>query len=471
MSQPVANTTKAPNKRIIIVFPTERSDKSTRYVGFGRRLQRFGVKDFKQYDILTVALENLVFVTDEAYGAHVIDAVSGIDLADAAFVYIKSWEAMVEEASALANYLWHKGVQFADTLPVRMGVSKLATQFRLWSQEVRMPYTIYVRRTDRLQEFLLNHELAQALGDKFIIKDMNGAKGKLNFYATRSEVPQILADNPTTHFICQRFIANNGDWRVGVYMNQIGFTIKRCRTDDTTHLNNTSAGAHADYYEAAAVPLSIRKIAKRAAVAAELQLSGVDVIEELGTNKLFILEVNQGSQVVTGAHIEQKILGFTRSLSDAIVDQYSRPRPQPMKVIGRRTIAKLSNLGITKITAKIDTGAYNSTLHAENIHLDGDTLHFDIIPTDAITTKSGQTEHITTQDFFTQRVRSSNGHTETRYSLRTRISIAGRAFSGIITLSDRSVMGFPFLIGRRLIRSRFLVNVELNEAGEQKWSY
>ena len=40
-----------------------------------------------------------------------------------------------------------------------------------------------------------------------------------------------------------------------------------------------------------------------------------------------------------------------------------------------------------------------------------------------------------------------------------------------ITLSDRSAMGYPLLVGRKLLRSRFIVNVELNEQNEIDWKY
>ncbi|MCL2038195.1 RimK/LysX family protein [Candidatus Saccharibacteria bacterium] len=463
MSQP------AKKKQLVIVFTVERDMSSTRYGGFGRRLQKYG--GLANFDITTVALENLAFIITEDHEAHVIDTVTGIDLASVDFVYFKSWESMIEEAAALANYLYYKGVQFVDTLPIGMGISKLATFFRLWSHEVRMPYTVYIRRTDRLREFLQSGVHTKQLGDKFVVKDYMGEKGHHNYLASTDETRQILEDNPDKHFVCQRFIPNKGDWRVGVYMDKPSFVIKRMRADDHTHLNNTSAGGHAEYYKVKDTPMPIRRIAKRAAVAANLQISGVDVIEETDTGKLFVLEVNQGSQIVTGANAEQNIRGFTRNLEHAVREQYGRPRKQPMKIIGRRTTARLRDLGIKSIVSKVDTGAFSSSLHAENIHIKGDTLHFDIMPSTNVITKSGATEHCAVKDFFTQNVRSSNGHEQARYSIRTRVSIDGRAFQGIITLSDRSEMGYPFLIGRRLIRSRFLVNVELNEAGEQKWNY
>jgi hypothetical protein len=84
---------------------------------------------------------------------------------------------------------------------------------------------------------------------------------------------------------------------------------------------------------------------------------------------------------------------------------------------------------------------------------------------------SGASLTIKTTDFFDQKVRSSNGHLEHRYSIKTKITVEGRTVPVVLTLSNRSEMGYPLLIGRRVIRSRFIVNVELNEDNQAEWKY
>ena len=101
-------------KLIIFVFSKQGSETSTTYGGFAKRLQKAGgLEDFK---ILTVALENLAFVLKENGESEVFDTVSRIDLAEADLVYMKSWQSMSNEAAALANYLFHKGVVFGKGL-------------------------------------------------------------------------------------------------------------------------------------------------------------------------------------------------------------------------------------------------------------------------------------------------------------------------------------------------------------------
>jgi len=457
---------------VVIVFPTERANTSTRYGGFAARLKKAG--GFKGYDIITVALENLAYVTYETKEAHVIDPVSGKDLGNANFVYLKSWEAMPEEAAALATYLFYKGVQFIDTLPLGMGVSKLATMYRLWSQAIAMPHSVYVRRSDRLAAFL-ESEHAAYLGDRFILKDIVGMKGKHNYLTTRREAIEIIKKHPDIQFVCQRFIPNDGDYRVGIYIDEPGFVIKRVGNGNS-HLNNTSTGGTAEYIPVHKASKKLLAIAQQASSAANLQVAGVDIIRDVVTKKWYVLEVNQGSQIVTGAYVKKNVEAFNTSFDQALRGRYKRPRQHPTRMIGRRATAGLFELGIKKVTAKIDTGAYSSTLHAENIHVSTDenglsVLTFDIHPSDLLETVNNDTRMIRTHDFFMQRVRSSNGQVQERYSIKTPITIEKRRFMAVITLSDRSAMGYPLLIGRKMLRSRFIVNVELDENNHSDWKY
>ena len=456
---------------VVFVFSFEGSDTSTRYGGFAKRLQKAG--GLKGAEVLTVALENLHFIIQENGEADVIDPVSGKSLGQASLVYMKARWGLPEEASALASFLLYRGVPFMDTSALGSVMSKIATIIRLWGHGVSVPFTLYTRRHDQILSLLSQHRAL--LGERFILKDAQGAKGKINYLVSLDEVPAILLQHPTVQFVAQRFIPNDGDYRIGVYVNKARFVIKRIGAGDT-HLNNTSAGGRAVYQTTKKTSVKLLRLAEKAAMAVDLQVSGVDVIVDAQTLKAYVLEVNQGSQIVTGAFVEENMAALNDALDSAIRDRYARARKQPTQIIGRRVTAKMSGLNIKRIVAKIDTGAYSSTLHAENVHAalnrDGRSeLTFDIVPTNQLITKNGERQMITTTDYFDQKVRSSNGQLQHRYSIKTRITIEGRVIPIVLTLSNRSEMGFPLLIGRRVLRSRFLVNVEMNEDNNPEWSY
>ena len=59
----------------------------------------------------------------------------------------------------------------------------------------------------------------------------------------------------------------------------------------------------------------------------------------------------------------------------------------------------------------------------------------------------------------TRIVRSSNGEQQERHVVEADVVIAGQVIRTEFTLADREAMNFPVLLGRRLLRGNFLVDV------------
>jgi hypothetical protein len=57
-----------------------------------------------------------------------------------------------------------------------------------------------------------------------------------------------------------------------------------------------------------------------------------------------------------------------------------------------------------------------------------------------------------------RRVKSSSGHTETRAVVETEVKIGKRVLRMDVTLTDRTDMGVPMLLGRNSIGHDFLVH-------------
>lgn len=126
--------------------------------------------------------------------------------------------------------------------------------------------------------------------------------------------------------------------------------------------------------------------------------------------------------------------------------------------VGWREWASLPEFDVPWIKAKIDTGARTSSLHAYDVEVferDGqEWVRFDIRPwqeaDDRVRAEAPVHDH--------RQVRSSNGHVEDRFVVRTRLSICGRQVTGEITLTDRDEMGFRMLVGREVLEQEFLVD-------------
>lgn len=130
-----------------------------------------------------------------------------------------------------------------------------------------------------------------------------------------------------------------------------------------------------------------------------------------------------------------------------------------LPLIGWREWVSLPGLEISRIKAKVDTGARTSALHAFSlqpfIEHGKERIRFDIHPL------QHDTNMVVTciADVVDQRlVTDSGGHEEKRYVIFTPITIAGQTWPIEITLTERENMLFRMLLGRSALRHRFIVN-------------
>lgn len=130
------------------------------------------------------------------------------------------------------------------------------------------------------------------------------------------------------------------------------------------------------------------------------------------------------------------------------------------KIIGRKEKISLPDLGLKLVWAKVDTGAYTSSVHAENIRLENregkEVLVFEaLLPGH----KKFTGKEVVVENFREKKVKNSFGQAETRFLIITKMILAGETFDAEVTLTDRSSMKNAILLGRKILRNRFLVDV------------
>jgi hypothetical protein len=123
----------------------------------------------------------------------------------------------------------------------------------------------------------------------------------------------------------------------------------------------------------------------------------------------------------------------------------------PPSLIGWRERVHLPRLGLGPIIAKIDTGARSAALHAEDISIKGHHVKFSV-------PMNGVNHHFELPFKGQRRVKSTSGHSEVRAVVETEIAIGTTTFTAEITLTDRTDMGVPMLLGRATIRGKFVVH-------------
>ena len=139
---------------------------------------------------------------------------------------------------------------------------------------------------------------------------------------------------------------------------------------------------------------------------------------------------------------------------------FMKVKKHKIRLIGRREFVSLSLLGIFKIEAKIDTGAYTSSLHCENINLNYENskpiLYFTL---EQNVTGTAEQKTLRFEEFSQKIIKNSFGEMEERYVIRTLVHIGKKKIWSEISLSNRDAMKYPVLIGRKLLKGKFLIDV------------
>lgn len=129
-------------------------------------------------------------------------------------------------------------------------------------------------------------------------------------------------------------------------------------------------------------------------------------------------------------------------------------------IIGRVERVDLPLWNITNIEAKIDTGAYTSSVHCHEIKeivVDGiSKVRFNILDPEHPDYKD-QLFELPIVD--KREVKSSNGISTLRFFIKTEVMLFDEKLIIELSLTDRSEMRFPILIGRKFLKNRFIVDV------------
>jgi len=124
--------------------------------------------------------------------------------------------------------------------------------------------------------------------------------------------------------------------------------------------------------------------------------------------------------------------------------------------IGRLEHIALPGLGIARVEAKVDTGAYRSAIHYQRMKVRSIEGVKRLVVTFQM---GGQRKTKAFKVFKRIAVKSSNGEVSKRYLITTTVRLNGVSVRTQFTLFDRSDMKFQVLLGRKFLRGRFLVDV------------
>jgi hypothetical protein len=124
--------------------------------------------------------------------------------------------------------------------------------------------------------------------------------------------------------------------------------------------------------------------------------------------------------------------------------------------IGRAEKISFPEMNMKNIPARIDTGATITSVWASSITESEEGLSFNFFDKES---EFFTGERVVIADYGRRVVSSSMGHAEVRYTVKLLISLKGRRIRARVTLADRSTQTYPILIGRNILRNKYIVDV------------
>lgn len=131
---------------------------------------------------------------------------------------------------------------------------------------------------------------------------------------------------------------------------------------------------------------------------------------------------------------------------------------QALDIVGRVEWVSLLDYGNQLIPAKVDTGADISSIWATMVKEQDHSLSFVLFGKKS-EYYTGEKISLQQSDYNFTRIANSFGDKELRYVVNLRVRINGRIIKANFSLANRSRKTYPILLGRRLLKNKFLVDV------------
>lgn len=130
-------------------------------------------------------------------------------------------------------------------------------------------------------------------------------------------------------------------------------------------------------------------------------------------------------------------------------------------IIGRVEALIFAESNIINLPAKVDTGAYRSSVWATEVYEKNSMLYYKLLgPQSAY--YNGQ--ELQTAEYKLVEVENSFGHKQMRYSIFLKVKICGKTIRSNFTLANRAEKTYAVLIGRKMLKNRFIVDVSTGSA-------
>lgn len=229
-----------------------------------------------------------------------------IDLKDFDGWYFRSVGSELEWSKLLQFYARKHSIPMVDEYLKTEGPLRRFKSIMTWQlleAGVNYPKSAYVESVSDLKKELLNWQFPAIVklsqGGRhgmgtFWIREMADIEKLEHVLEGRREKAKLAGEKqvPMRGFLIQEYIRNDGDYRVMTVGYKCIGGFKRMVKEEKLILNKSQGNSVA----VKDLPTDVIEIAERAAKVLEVEVAGTDIIRDLETGKLYIVEVNEAPQ-------------------------------------------------------------------------------------------------------------------------------------------------------------------------------
>jgi hypothetical protein len=229
-----------------------------------------------------------------------------IDLKDFDGWYFRSVGSELEWSKLLQFYARKHNMPMVDEYLKTEGPLRRFKSIMTWQlleAGVNYPKSAYVESLVDLKKELINWEFPAIVklsqGGRhgmgtFWIREMDDIEKLIHVLEGRREKAKEKGEKmvPMRGFLIQEYIRNDGDYRVMTVGYKCIGGFKRMVKEEKLILNKSQGNSVA----VKELPADVVEIAERAAKVLEVEVAGTDIIRQLETGKLYIVEVNEAPQ-------------------------------------------------------------------------------------------------------------------------------------------------------------------------------
>ena len=237
--------------------------------------------------------------------------VKNVDLSTFNLVFVRRAGKYVRFMGAISKYLDYKKVSFVDPAfrEIGMSMDKASSTLRLAIKRVPVPLTIFCFR----QSVILNRDrIIKTLGFPIIAKAILSQRNQNIYILKTKEDFETLLKKSKKEFIFQKFIEINREYRILIMGQKIMVLEQKFKRNyEKIKVEYKDLTGPSIFLDLDCTTQSANMIALKSASVLGLDVAGVDLAVEQGTNKNYIIEVNKGPGIEPNARTSPELKAFS----------------------------------------------------------------------------------------------------------------------------------------------------------------